>query len=217
MGIRLFVVKEERLGGYKGVVVCPLTYELRVLPNNEGFLLAWGMNNYKICEVITDDSTVRYITSYCNSYSRYQTTPFSIESSKHKWIWYYKEMIPVFMHASNEVMPYTQSLLFDDYGKPVMDAFIEEMVERNSYQFYSEKKLDLLVVSWNVAGLPPSNEVRELLVRTGAPDLIFFGLQEICFLGKVWGDSAREFEWVEFLFNLCKEVFVDHYTIVRKT
>lgn len=211
------IVKEERLGGFKGLVMCPLTYELRVLPNSEGFLLAWGTNNYKICELNIDDSTIRYITSYCNSYSRYQTTPFSIESKKHNWIWYYKEIIPIFMHTSNVLIPFTQSLLFDDYGKPVMNAYLEEMIERNSFQFCNEKKLNMLVVSWNVAGLPPSNDLRDLLLRTESPDLIFFGLQEICFLGKVWGDSGREFEWVEFLFNLCKQVFVEHYTIVSKT
>jgi len=197
-------------------LACPLTYELKVLPNNEGFLLVWGQSNTRICELIINDSIVRYLTSYCNSYSRYQTTSFSIDSSKHRWIWYYKELIPFFMYTSSTIIPYTQSLIFDDYGKPVMNAYIEEVLDRNSHKFCSIKQLSFLVISWNVAGLPPQDVLRDFIKGPSSPDLIFFGLQEICFLGKVWGDSGREFEWVEYLINLCKQVFVENYTIVRE-
>ena len=197
-------------------MACPLTYELKVLPNNEGFLLVWGQSNTRICELIINDSIVRYLTSYCNSYSRYQTTSFSIDSSKHRWIWYYKELIPFFMYTSSTIIPYTQSLIFDDYGKPVMNAYIEEVLDRNSHKFCSIKQLSFLVISWNVAGLPPQDVLRDFIKGPSSPDLIFFGLQEICFLGKVWGDSGREFEWVEYLINLCKQVFVENYTIVRE-
>lgn len=197
-------------------MACPLTYELKVLPNNEGFLLVWGANNTRICELIISDSIVRYLTSYCNSYSRYQTTSFSIDSNKHRWIWYYKELIPTFMFTSNTFIPFTQSLIFDDYGKQVMSAYVEEMLDRSSNKFCIKKQLNFLVVSWNVAGLPPRDVLQDLIKRPNSPDLIFFGLQEICFLGKVWGDTGREFEWVEYLLNLCKQVFVEDYTIVRK-
>ena len=200
-------------------LVCPLTFELHIFPRDDFFALTWGENCQLVCELVAEDAIIRFITRHCNDYSRYQTIPFNAYSSKHRWVWYYKEYIPEFLYCSKAVLPYSHNLLFDHYGKPIMSAYIEEILNRKSAQFTVENNAKIIVLTWNAAGLQPSGEIRSALRGiserntnpAAIPDFIVIGMQEICFLGKVWGDLNRENQWSSYLSQQVSETFGNDY------
>jgi hypothetical protein len=89
--------------------------------------------------------------------------------------------------------------------------------------FATEVPVNVLVFTWNAAGLEPAGDIRNALrgisemhpAPVVSPDFIVVGMQEICFLGKVWGDSNREQLWTGFITQQVLSAFGNEYKTVR--
>jgi phosphatidylinositol-bisphosphatase len=213
------------------MLILPLTLELKIYSQNSPFTFTWGNSNHFICEVLINDSFISLAREHVGAYSRYQEEAFYLGSSQHKWIWFYEQFIPSFMHKSSGIVERKSSLSFDHYGKSLMDAFVNGELRQKEEQFTSKKRLDLVILTWNVAGFSPRGNLDEWVncegffekdsgesnERLTEPDVIIFALQEMCELTKILGDPVREAEWVRYLMCQACKVYGDGYTILHKS
>lgn len=220
---RVFIVKPKSMFRRPKILkVWPISFELRVLPEGEMFLFRWADYLENLLEIYAPDPLIKMIVKSCSDYSRYQEEPFSKSSSHHKWIWYYEEFIPKIMHAPGKVLTTRHSLLFDHYGKAIMEAYINEEIRHKEEQFIENYNLQLVVLSWNAAGLQPCGELDDWFCnkskrfneKVKTPDIIVVGLQEMCVLSKLLGDSLREFEWSKYVREQINRIYENKFILV---
>ena len=220
---RVFIVKPKSMFRKPKILkVLPVSFELRVLPEGKKFLFRWADYLENLCEIYAPDALIKIIVKSCSEYSRYQEEPFSKSSSHHKWIWYYEEFISKIMHTSSEVLTTRYSLLSDHCGKVIMDAYINEEIRHKEEQFIENYNLQLLILSWNAAGLQPCGDLddwfccksRRYSEKVRTPDIIVVGLQEMCVLSKILGDSLREFEWSKYLREQINRIYENKFILV---
>jgi hypothetical protein len=203
--------------------ICPISFELRVIPTKDYFQLTWGESQQSICDIFAPEALIKLIIESCNDYSRYQEEPFSKLSSHHNWIWFYEEFIPPFMQSPCCGFLRRRSLLFDHYGKEIMEAYINEELRQKEEEFMEKFKIRLEILTWNAAGLTPCGEIEDWLGCKSrrfsdcpsCPDILVIGLQEMCGLSKILGDSIREAEWAAFLKEQVQKTFRTSFVTVR--
>ena len=202
--------------------VCPISFELRVISEKEKIIIRWAEDKENLCEVYAPDALIKIVVEICNDYSRYQEEPFSKTSSHHKWIWYYEEFIPKIMHVPSKVPPRRHSLLFDHYGKVIMEAYINEEIRHKEEEFIENHNLELVLLSWNAGGLQPCGELddwfccksRRYNENVKTPDILVVGLQEMCVLSKLLGDSSRESEWSKYVREHINRIYENKFVLV---
>lgn len=209
----------------KVLQIFPLSLELHILSDHSAFRFLWGEHKAIICEVLVNDSFINTLREFTADYARYQEEPFCLDSSHHKWIWFYERYIPVFMHKPAEITERKKSLLFDHYGKTLMQAYVSGELKLKEEQYTSKSNLSLVVLSWNTAGLPPRGNLtdwvsccsKKYTQAVSCPDIVIFGLQEMCELTKLLGDPVRELEWVRYLRAQVSSIYSDEYAIVHQS
>ena len=209
----------------KLLLIIPLTVELKIYSQNSPFTFKWGTENHHICKVLTCETFISAARQHVSDYSRYQEEAFCVGSCHLKWLWYYEQFIPAVMHKPSEIVERKSSLSFDHYGKSLMDAFVNSELKQKEEQFTSKRNLDLIILSWNVAGRGPGGELKDWVgcsdfhtrEKLEPPDIIVFALQEMCELTKILGDPVRESEWVGYLISQAKQVYGDNYSIIHKS
>ena len=212
----------------KVLLVIPISFELHILPKSDGYVLMWGESQNTIIEAIVPDQFIGLLIDYCTAYSRYQDEFFSVSCTHHKWIWFYEEFVPVFMHSapkSTRKQPRPRSFKLDHYNDVLIEAYVNKELRVKEEEFTSLRKFSLVVLTWNAAGMPPSGDLRNwigcqncrFVEKVKPPDFIVFGLQEICGLSKLLGDTNREQEWASYLKQQIQEIFQEkeeEYVIV---
>ena len=206
----------------KILLVLPLTIELRISSKNEVFIFSWN-DQEEICEVIVHDDMIKKILIISRDYARYQKEPFFLGCEHHRWLWFYQDSIPNTLQTASQVPERKDSLLFDHYGKPVMEAYVSKKLKSKEEEYTSVERLSLCVLSWNTAGNPPKGNLSEWILCQSikyqfpikGPELIVIGLQEMCELTKLLGDKTREKEWVEYLQQQIQKAFDINYLIVN--
>ena len=105
-----------------------------------------------------------------------------------------------------------------------MEAYVSEQLKNKEKEFTTNEQITLAVLSWNAAGGSPRGNLSEWFLcksrkyefPIASPDILVIGLQEMCELTKLLGDSTREQEWVCYLKKEIQDVFYDsNYVIVR--
>lgn len=210
----------------KILLVIPISFELHILPKNDGYLLMWGESQNPITEIIIPDQFIKLLIDYCTAYSRYQDEFFSKCCSHHKWIWFYEEFIPVFMQfapKSIKKQARPSSFKLDHFNDVLIEAYVNKELRIKEEEYTSLTKFSLVILTWNAAGMAPSGDLEKwiscknnrFVEKVKSPDFIVFGLQEICGLSKLLGDSNREQEWASYLKQQIQGSFQDEeYVIV---
>lgn len=205
--------------------VIPITFELHILPKNDRYILLWGEFQNKISEVYVKDKFIKLIIDYTTAYSRYQDEFFSKNCSHHKWVWYYEEFIPTFMHNStdsNIKNKRPHSLNIDHINGLLMDAYIDKELKTKENEYTSTSQFSLIILTWNAAGLAPNGDLiswiscsnKNFPQKVNPPDFIVIGLQEICGLSKLLGDLNRVNDWTLYLKQQIWAAFQEEYVMV---
>ena len=207
----------------KILLVLPLTIEFQIDSSGEGYSLAWADQKSRKWEVQAHEDLIKHLLVLSRDYARYQKEPFSLASSHHRWVWFYEQYVPQHLHTAYSMAVLPSSLLFDHYGKTVMEAYVSEQLKAKEQEFTSVEQVSMCVLTWNAAGNSPRGNLSEWLRCQSkkyensvlAPDLLVIGIQEMCELTKLLGDQTREIEWAEYLRLEAFKTFGIEYAIVR--
>jgi hypothetical protein len=211
----LFIIRSKQMfRKAKLLLVFPLTAEIKVMPQGKSFVFCWE-SSQPMCVLNTNESVINSLMNIINDFSRFQSEPFSLDCSHHRWLWYYQEFMPKLLVFPNR----TRASTLPASLNPKNPAKNEEIKGKITVQ-----KFTLAILTWNAATNSPSGSLAEWLQCKGKrfetqinpPDVIVIGLQEMCELTKILGDSKKAQEWVLFLENETRKAFKGtQYKIVR--
>ena len=210
----------------KILLILPLSLELIIQPSkSQGFEFKWLDQKEVYCELLVNEEIIKHVFKLSKEFARYQQEPFCLGSSHHKWLWFYEKFIPINLRTACKIALRNNSLLMDDYGKTVMEAYVSEQLKIKENEFTSIEHMNIIILTWNAAGNSPKGNLSEWFLCKSrqfenikeSPDVIVIGIQEMCELTKLLGDLSREKEWADFLTLQAYAAFQQNFVVVAQS
>ena len=197
------------------LLVLPLTKEFHLTYKQDGFEVQWSYYDHtKLYIKISDTTLFNEIQNHISTISIYQREPFKQGSASHQWIWFYEEGIPPELKVVHEEVEKdfkkraTVQLLPKHFSRGPMENYVKQQLKKREAEFLIKKNIKIVVCTWNAAGTGPKESIIPLLtckdneiLNSSYPDIIIFGLQEMCPLNakNLLGDESRKNDWLEFI------------------